>query len=234
MPSTRRILRCLPRARRRTALCRLIEDHLQRTARNSCDFAAVARAAAQSATAKREFVNAKRGRRSVNDQSRKRAQHRVADGRTSSSRARASWRPAAQERRRPAKPIGASRRKRFRPCAKAGLMRVCTPKRYGGWEMNTRAMLDVSSAVAEGDGGAAWVVNLNNVCCWLTSLFPVKAQDEVFGADPGCVRLRRAQSDRDGEESGGRISRHRPVALQFGRLARAVGGARHADCQRCR
>ncbi|MGC1354912.1 MAG: acyl-CoA dehydrogenase family protein [Xanthobacteraceae bacterium] len=71
---------------------------------------------------------------------------------------------------------------------KAGLMRVCTPKRYGGWEMNTRAMLDVSSAIAEGDGAAAWVANLNNVCCWLTSLFSRKAQDEVFGADPDtCV-----------------------------------------------
>jgi alkylation response protein AidB-like acyl-CoA dehydrogenase len=67
---------------------------------------------------------------------------------------------------------------------KAGLMRVCTPKRYGGWEMNTRAMLDVSAAVAEADGGAAWVVNLNNICCWLASLFSLKAQDEVFGADP--------------------------------------------------
>jgi alkylation response protein AidB-like acyl-CoA dehydrogenase len=66
----------------------------------------------------------------------------------------------------------------------AGLMRVCTPRRYGGWEMSTRAMLDVSSAIAEADGGAAWVVNLNNICCWLTSLFPVRAQDEVFGADP--------------------------------------------------
>ena len=67
---------------------------------------------------------------------------------------------------------------------KAGLFKVCTPKRYGGWEMNTRAMLDVSSAVAEADGGTAWVVNLNNICCWLTALFPVKAQDEVFGVDP--------------------------------------------------
>jgi alkylation response protein AidB-like acyl-CoA dehydrogenase len=67
---------------------------------------------------------------------------------------------------------------------KAGLMKVCTPKRYGGWEMNSRAMLDVSAAVAEADGGTAWVVNLNNVCCWLAGLFPVKAQDEVFGADP--------------------------------------------------
>jgi alkylation response protein AidB-like acyl-CoA dehydrogenase len=68
--------------------------------------------------------------------------------------------------------------------AKAGFFKVCTPKRYGGWEMDTRAMLDVSSAVAEADGGTAWVVNLNNVCCWLASLFPVKAQDEVFGPNP--------------------------------------------------
>jgi len=71
---------------------------------------------------------------------------------------------------------------------KAGLMRVCTPKRYGGWEMNTRAMLDVSAALAEADGGASWVVNLNNICCWLTSLFPVRTQDEVFANDPDtCV-----------------------------------------------
>jgi alkylation response protein AidB-like acyl-CoA dehydrogenase len=70
----------------------------------------------------------------------------------------------------------------------AGFMRVCTPKRYGGWEMNTRAMLDVAAAIAEADGGSAWVVNLNNICCWLTSLFPVKAQDEGFGPDPDvCV-----------------------------------------------
>jgi alkylation response protein AidB-like acyl-CoA dehydrogenase len=66
----------------------------------------------------------------------------------------------------------------------AGFFKICTPKRYGGWEMNTRAMLDVSSAVAEADGGTAWVVNLNNICCWLASLFPVQAQDEVFGDDP--------------------------------------------------
>jgi len=76
----------------------------------------------------------------------------------------------------------------FQALRAAGLMRVCTPKRYGGWQMNTRAMLDVSSAIAEADGAAAWVVNLNNICCWLTSLFLVKTQDEVFGRDPDtCV-----------------------------------------------
>lgn len=70
----------------------------------------------------------------------------------------------------------------------AGLMKVCTPKRYGGAELNVRAMLDISAAIAEADGGAAWVVNLNNICCWLTSLYPVRAQDDVFGANPdACV-----------------------------------------------
>ncbi|WP_103384531.1 acyl-CoA dehydrogenase family protein [Pseudonocardia dioxanivorans] len=67
----------------------------------------------------------------------------------------------------------------------AGLFKVAVPKRYGGYETSMRTMLDVSAAVAEADGGTAWVVTLTNVCAWLTGLFPVRAQDEVFGADPG-------------------------------------------------
>ena len=66
----------------------------------------------------------------------------------------------------------------------AGLFKVAVPKRYGGYETSMRTMLDVSAAVAEADGGAAWVVTLVNVCNWLTGLFPERAQDEVFGADP--------------------------------------------------
>ena len=66
----------------------------------------------------------------------------------------------------------------------AGLFRIAVPKRYGGYETNMRTMLDVSAAAAEADGGSAWVLTLTNVCAWLTGLFPEKAQDEVFGADP--------------------------------------------------
>ena len=45
-------------------------------------------------------------------------------------------------------------------------------------------MLDVAAAVGESDGGTAWVVNLTNVCNWLVGVFPEKAQDEIFGANP--------------------------------------------------
>lgn len=68
--------------------------------------------------------------------------------------------------------------------AKAGLFKVCTPKRYGGYQLNVRAMLDVAAAVGESDGGTAWVVNLTNVCNWLVGVFPQKTQDEIFGANP--------------------------------------------------
>ncbi|MFG2592325.1 acyl-CoA dehydrogenase family protein [Streptomyces sp. NPDC048438] len=68
--------------------------------------------------------------------------------------------------------------------AEAGLFKLSTPARYGGHQTSMRTMLDVSAALAEGDGSTSWVVTLVNVCNWLTSLFPSKAQDDVFGANP--------------------------------------------------
>ncbi len=66
----------------------------------------------------------------------------------------------------------------------AGLLKIMVPGRYGGSETSMKMMLDVSSAIGEADGATAWVTTLLNVCAWLTGLFPVAAQDEVFGANP--------------------------------------------------
>jgi alkylation response protein AidB-like acyl-CoA dehydrogenase len=67
----------------------------------------------------------------------------------------------------------------------AGLFKVSVPQRYGGYASTLRAMLDVSAAAAEGDGSAAWIVALVNVCNWLAALFPERAREEVFaGAEP--------------------------------------------------
>ncbi|MFJ6730128.1 acyl-CoA dehydrogenase family protein [Streptomyces sp. NPDC091281] len=68
--------------------------------------------------------------------------------------------------------------------AESGLFKLATPRRYGGHQSSMRTMLEVSAALAEGDGSTSWVVTLVNVCNWLTSLFPAKAQDDVFGSDP--------------------------------------------------
>jgi alkylation response protein AidB-like acyl-CoA dehydrogenase len=69
----------------------------------------------------------------------------------------------------------------------AGLFKIAVPKRYGGYETSVRAMLEVSAAVGEADGGTAWVLALVNVCNWLIGLFPQQAQDDVFGADPAAL-----------------------------------------------
>lgn len=66
----------------------------------------------------------------------------------------------------------------------AGLFRLMVPKRYGGYESSIRTHLDVSAELAEGCGGSAWVAALSNVCAWFTGLFEVRAQDEVWGANP--------------------------------------------------
>ena len=63
---------------------------------------------------------------------------------------RASSRRYCARMRRPSEANRRVEEETIQAMRKAGLMRVCTPKRYGGWEMNTRAMLDVSSAIAEG------------------------------------------------------------------------------------
>jgi alkylation response protein AidB-like acyl-CoA dehydrogenase len=71
--------------------------------------------------------------------------------------------------------------------AAAGAFKVAQPRRYGGYQATVRAILDVSAAVAEADGGTGWVVALANVCAWLTGLFSERAQDEVWGATPDAL-----------------------------------------------
>jgi alkylation response protein AidB-like acyl-CoA dehydrogenase len=85
----------------------------------------------------------------------------------------------AEERRVPDKSVQA--------LAEAGLFKVMVPGRYGGYEGTVKTLLEVSSLVAEGDGAAGWVVSLTGVSAWMTSLFPVQAQDEVFGGETDAV-----------------------------------------------
>lgn len=68
--------------------------------------------------------------------------------------------------------------------AAAGVFRVSQPRRYGGSEAGVRAMLEVSAAVGEADGGAAWITALMNVNSWVLGLFPEAAQDDVWRDDP--------------------------------------------------
>ncbi|MFD0149491.1 acyl-CoA dehydrogenase family protein [Streptomyces sp. NPDC055721] len=68
--------------------------------------------------------------------------------------------------------------------ADADVFRLLTPRRFGGRETDLRTLTEVTEALGEGDGSAAWVGMIIAVTNWLACLFPEEAQEEVFGADP--------------------------------------------------
>lgn len=73
----------------------------------------------------------------------------------------------------------------IRALSDAGLFRLTVPRRFGGHEADFRTFLRVGSELARGCGSTAWVTTLINVSNWVVGLFPEKAQQEVWGSDPG-------------------------------------------------
>ncbi|MFI9412828.1 acyl-CoA dehydrogenase family protein [Nocardia gamkensis] len=69
----------------------------------------------------------------------------------------------------------------------AGAFRILVPRRLGGLETSSRALLDVSSAIAEADGGAAWVVMLSNTNAWLAALKGGSDLEEMYAANPDLI-----------------------------------------------
>jgi len=64
----------------------------------------------------------------------------------------------------------------------AGLLKICVPARFGGYEQPWDVLCRVSRVLARGCGSQAWCANIYNDHCQLLGMFPLDAQDEVWGA----------------------------------------------------
>lgn len=64
--------------------------------------------------------------------------------------------------------------------ADAGIFRLRMPVRYGGFESDTRSLVDVGIALGRADGALAWTVSTYWIASWIVGLFPDEAQDEIF------------------------------------------------------
>ena len=72
----------------------------------------------------------------------------------------------------------------MRALHESGLLRYHQPKRWGGMELDFRAMVDIPDILARGDASTSWtVVNLAGHHR-LLSLFGARAQEEIWGDDP--------------------------------------------------
>ncbi|MGX7827294.1 acyl-CoA dehydrogenase family protein [Actinokineospora sp. 24-640] len=64
--------------------------------------------------------------------------------------------------------------------ADAEIFKLRRPKRYGGFEADTRTLVDVAAELGRGDGSASWVASVYTIPGWMACLFPDEVQDEVF------------------------------------------------------
>ncbi len=66
----------------------------------------------------------------------------------------------------------------------AGLFKIMVPRRFGGLQTDMRTMLEVSEALAKGDGATAWATTLMNVCSFFAGMASEQAQNDVWGSNP--------------------------------------------------
>jgi 3-hydroxy-9,10-secoandrosta-1,3,5(10)-triene-9,17-dione monooxygenase len=65
----------------------------------------------------------------------------------------------------------------------AGFFDILKPKRWGGFEMEPQVFYEVQMAVAEGCMSSAWVLGVVGVHPLQLGLFPLEAQEDVWGQD---------------------------------------------------
>jgi alkylation response protein AidB-like acyl-CoA dehydrogenase len=66
----------------------------------------------------------------------------------------------------------------------SGLIRIGTPKRFGGLDVGYGLMLDVAVELGRGCGATAWCYALWAAHAWLIGHWPLAAQEEVFAGGP--------------------------------------------------
>ena len=72
----------------------------------------------------------------------------------------------------------------FEALAEIGTFRASLPKKYGGYAAGVRDKIEISRAVARGDGGAGWITAIILGNNWILGQFPEQAQDDVFLENP--------------------------------------------------
>ena len=65
-----------------------------------------------------------------------------------------------------------------------GLLKICQPARYGGYELGWDIRSEVGQILAHGCGSQAWVQHILTDHTQKLGAFPIAAQDDVWGEDP--------------------------------------------------
>ena len=69
----------------------------------------------------------------------------------------------------------------------AGIHKIFTPKRYGGFEMDWGTHVDVSRELGKACGSTAWISSVVFCHTWLLARFPPECQEEFWPQHPDAV-----------------------------------------------
>ncbi|NKB43890.1 MAG: hypothetical protein GKS03_06380 [Alphaproteobacteria bacterium] len=69
----------------------------------------------------------------------------------------------------------------------AGIHKIFTPRRYGGYEMDWGAHVDVTKELGKGCGSTSWVSSVVFCHTWLLARFPPECQEEFWPDHPDAV-----------------------------------------------
>jgi alkylation response protein AidB-like acyl-CoA dehydrogenase len=73
----------------------------------------------------------------------------------------------------------------FDALSEAGVLRMCAPRRFGGYEADFQTQCDTLAEIARGCPSSSWVATIFSAMGWLAGVFPDEAQEEVFAdGDP--------------------------------------------------
>ncbi len=69
----------------------------------------------------------------------------------------------------------------------AEFFRILQPERFGGFEYDFSMIIRIAMEIGQGCASTAWVLDLGIMHQWLIANFPIEAQEDVWGEDPGAV-----------------------------------------------
>jgi alkylation response protein AidB-like acyl-CoA dehydrogenase len=69
----------------------------------------------------------------------------------------------------------------------AGFFKLMQPARFGGYEYGFTAFLDIISELGRGCTSSSWACSLGAIHQWLIGTFPLQAQIDVWGENPGAI-----------------------------------------------
>ncbi len=95
--------------------------------------------------------------------------------------------PALKERAQQAEDLRRLPEETIRDLKAAGIHKIFTPRRYGGFEMDWGTHVYVSRELGMGCGSTAWIASVVMSHTWMLGRFPPQAQEEFWPDHPDAI-----------------------------------------------